>query len=107
MRVGLRQCLLLVALASLVCMGARSALQGEPLGLLTWPVLAGFAADRIASGDGVLGGTIGGALGLGAAALLFGLGPLGGLVALAAGACWGFYLGVWTYMIVETILQGL
>jgi hypothetical protein len=114
MTIGMKQLLWLVALAGVLCMAVRAILLREPLGILAWPVLLGFGADRARDGSGVSGGTIGGLLGFGAVALTSSSGP--GIavpalnpgtwcLALAAGACWGFYLSVWVYIIVETMLQ--
>jgi hypothetical protein len=107
----------MVVLASLFCMAVRALLRLEPIGILIWPVVFGFGLDRLAAGNGVIGGTAGGLLGFLATGLvLCGVGWLTGPVSapwplascalvVLAGACWGFYLSVWLYMIVETVYQ--
>jgi len=115
---GVRHLLGAIVLASLMSMAVRSLLIMEPLGILLWPVLLGFGTDRMAGRDGVLGGTIGGLLSFVAAFGLVCSGPQplvagfadpwflpGAVLFLGAGGCWGFYLSVWVYLIVETILQ--
>jgi hypothetical protein len=119
-RLQVRHLLLWVVLASLMCMAVRSLLVMDPIGILVWPVLLGFGADRLRGGRGVWGGTAGGLLAFAAAAVAaFCGGPpsaggwsdprlvLVSVLTLAAGICWGFYLSVWVYMIVETVLQWL
>jgi hypothetical protein len=114
---SVRHLLAIIALASLLCMAVRSLLVMSPIGILLWPVLLGFGTERLIGGHGVLGGSIGGVLGFVAATCLAawpGSGAVGWcgpgflsfpFVALAAGACWGFYLSVWVYLLVETALQ--
>jgi hypothetical protein len=81
--------------------------------LLVWPVLLGFGIDRLCTGEGVWGGTGAGALGFAGMALALpgglvlgngALNPIGFLSTLVVGAIWGFYLSVWIYMIIETII---
>ena len=99
-------------------MAIRSLLVLDALGILVWPVLAGFGTDRMMGGHGVWGGTIGGVLSFIAASWIAATWPgmIGGswsdprglalfLLSLGAGACWGFYLSVWVYLLVETVLQ--
>jgi hypothetical protein len=119
-RFGLSHLLVLIVLASFLCMSLRAIVLVDILGILAWPVLLGFGLERWAGGHGVWGGTVGGLLGFGGAGVLvlsgmqaftvtpsiLWLNPLS-LLWLAAGACWGFYLSVWLYMIVETLLQAL
>ncbi len=119
-RFELRHVLLLIVLASLLCMAVRSFLLLDFTGMLIWPALLGFGVERLLGGHGVLAGTIGGAVSFaGAAAVFFsghrsiatalfdpGFIPVT-LMLLAAGICWGFYLSIWVYIIVETILQYL
>jgi hypothetical protein len=70
------------------------------------------------SGDGILGGTIAGLVSFVAAFGIVCSGPQplatgfadpwflpGTVLFLGAGGCWGFYLSVWVYLDVETILQ--
>ena len=99
----------LVAFAGLAFALLRSLILFDPFGILLWPVVLGFASDRALGGNGVAGGTIGGALGFevaaGAATVLGIATQVTLLIALAAGSCWGFYLSIWIYMVVETILQ--
>jgi hypothetical protein len=110
--------LLMVVLASVFCMAGRSLLMMDPLGILFWPVLAGFGTDRLGGGHGVWGGTMGGVLSFLAASWIAFTWPgmIGGywgdprslalfLLSLGAGTCWGFYLSVWVYLLVETALQ--
>lgn len=59
-RFRLRHLLGGIVLASLLCMAVRSLFLMEPLGILFWAVLLGFGTDRMAGGDGLLGGTIAG-----------------------------------------------
>ncbi len=118
LRFGVRHLLGAIVLASLMCMAVRSVLLMEPLGFLLWPVLLGFGTDRMAGRDGILGGTIAGLVSFVAAFGIVGSGPQplatvfanpwflpGALLFLGAGGCWGFYLSVWVYLVVETILQ--
>lgn len=117
-RFGIRHLLGAIVLASLLCMAVRSLLLMEPLGILFWPVLLGFGTDRMAGRAGLLGGIIAGLVSFVAAfvvvcarpqALLPGFADPwflpGAMLFLGAGGCWGFYLSVWIYLIVETILQ--
>ena len=119
-RFGIRHLLGAIVLVSLLCMAARSLLWTEPLGILFWPVLMGFGMDRMAGRDGLLGGTVAGLVSFVVAfgVVCSGSQPLasglanpwllpGGVLFLGAGGCWGFYLSVWVYLIVETILQNL
>jgi hypothetical protein len=109
--------LLLIVLASFLCMAVRSILLPDRVGLLIWPVLLGFGVERWMKGHGVLGGTLGGLLSFVAAGLVLmsghapsALDPLlipVSLVSICAGCCWGFYLSVWVYIMVETVLQRL
>jgi hypothetical protein len=112
--------LLVVVLASFLCMGFRSLLTLDLIGILVWPVLLGFGAERCAGGHGVCGGTIASLLAFGTAGMVllsgsqgFALTSFGPwlnpfvLLMLAAGGCWGFYLSVWVYILFETILQWL
>ena len=105
MRLQVRHMLLMVVLASPMCMAVRSLLVMDPIGILVWPVLLGFGTDRLLGGRGVRGGTIGGLLAFATAAGLAIAGSqptLAGwtdpwlslvpVVALASGICWGFYL---------------
>jgi hypothetical protein len=92
----------------------RSWLVLDFIGLLIWPVLLGFGIDRLCAGEGIWGGTGAGALGFAGMALAVpggllvrssgALNPIGFLSTLVVGAIWGFYLSIWTYMIVETII---
>lgn len=116
MRIGLRRCLWLVVLASVFCTAVRSAVDGDVPGLLTWPVLLGFGVHRAAAGNGVAGATVGGLFGFGLVAYQGWTSPglsvsVGNipmcLLLLSAGACWGFYVGVWAYIIVESICQSI
>jgi hypothetical protein len=115
---SIRHLLGAIVLASLLCMTMRSLLLMEPLGILFWPVLLGFGTDRMAGGDGLLGGTIAGLVSFVATfgIVCSGTQPLatgfadpwflpGAVLFLGAGGCWGFYLSVWVYLVVETILQ--
>jgi hypothetical protein len=117
-RFGVRHLLGAIVLASLMCMAVRSLLLMGPVGILLWPVLLGFGTDRMAGRDGILGGTIGGLLSFTAAFGIVCSGPQplatgfadpwflpGAVLFLGAGGCWGFYLSVWVYLVVETILQ--
>jgi hypothetical protein len=117
-RFGVKHLLQAIALSSLLCMSARSLLFMDPLGILFWPVLLGFGTNLLVGGDGIVGGTIGGLLLSLAAFGIAGSGPqplAAGIadpwflpltvLSLNAGGCWGFYLSVWVYLIVETILQ--
>jgi hypothetical protein len=118
MRLAVRQLLLVIVLASLMCMAFRSFLVMDPIGILAWPVFVGFGIDRVVGGRGLWGGTIGGLLAFaGAAGLAFSGAPprasgwidpwlllVSGLT-LGSGICWGFYLSVWVYLLVEAILQ--
>jgi len=110
--------LMVIVLAGLMCMAVRSLMVMDPLGILVWPVLVGFGTDRLLGGRGVWGGTIGGlaAFATGAGLVLAGPQALAGgwpdpwivlvsVLALGSGICWGFYLSVWVYLIVETVLQ--
>jgi hypothetical protein len=99
-RVELWRMLAAVALAGLVFATMRSIVEGDYAALLLWPTMAGFGIDRLCRGHGVLGSTVAG--GLGFAVLTAGPGSL--LVFTAAGLIWGFYLGVWLYIVVETLL---
>jgi hypothetical protein len=119
-RFGLRALLALVGLAGLFCMAVRSVFFAEPLGILLWPVILGFGADRLAGRAGISGGTIAGLLSF---LMVYGVicsGPRpltagvadpwflpSAMLFLGAGGCWGFYLSVWLYMGVETMLQQL
>ncbi len=103
---GIWHLLALIVLASFLCMTLRSIARAEVLGILTWPVLFGFGVERRAGGHGVWGGTVGGLLAFGGAGIVLASIPLG-VISLPAGACWGFYLSVWLYIIVETFLQSL
>ena len=118
LRFGVRHLLGAIVLASLMCMAVRSLLSMEALGILLWPVLLGFGTDRMAGRDGILGGTIGGLFSFVAAFGIVCSGPHplatgladpwflpGAVLCLGAGGCWGFYLSVWVYLVVETILQ--
>ncbi len=118
LRFGVRHLLEAIVLASLLCMAVRSLLLMQPLGILLGPVLLGFGTDRMAGRDGVLGGTIGGLLSFVAAFGLVCSGPQplatvfadprflpGAVLFLGAGGCWGFYLSIWVYLVVETVLQ--
>jgi hypothetical protein len=109
---------MLIVLASFCCMAVRSFLLFDALGILMWPVLLGFGLERWAGGHGVWGGTLGSLLAFAAACVLLISGQQGfaftsfavwlnPLVLLAAGAgtCWGFYVSIWFYLIVETFLQ--
>ncbi|MGA2706272.1 MAG: hypothetical protein ABSH35_35015 [Isosphaeraceae bacterium] len=120
LRFGVRHLLGAIVLASLTCMAVRSLLLMEALGILLWPVLLGFGTDRMAGRDGILGGTIAGLVSFVAAFGIVGSGPqplatgfakpwflAGAVLFLGAGGCWGFYLSVWVYLVVETILQPL
>jgi hypothetical protein len=115
---GVRHLLVTIVLASLLCMAARSLLLREPLGILIWPVLQGFGTGRMAGLDGLMGGTIAGLISFVAAfgVVCSGSQSLttafadpwflpGALLFLGAGGCWGFYLSIWIYHVVETILQ--
>jgi hypothetical protein len=115
---GVRHLLGAIVLTSLMCMTVRSLLLMEPLGILLWPVLLGFGTDRMTGRDGIPGGTIGGLLSFVAAFGIVCSGPQplatgfadpwflpGAFLFLGAGGCWGFYLSVWVYLVVETILQ--
>jgi hypothetical protein len=117
-RLGIRHLLGAIVLASLLCMAARSLLMVEPIGILFWPVLLGFGTDRMAGRDGLMGGTIAGLVSFVAAFAVICSGPQtlatgfagslflpGTVFFLGAGGCWGFYLSVWVYLAVETILQ--
>ena len=110
--------LLVIVLASLMCTAVRSLLLMDPIGILVWPVLVGFGTDRLVGGRGIWGGTIGGLAAFATRAGLAVAGPqslasglqdpwflLASVLALGAGICWGFYLSVWVYLIVETVLQ--
>jgi hypothetical protein len=102
-RLELRQWLAVIALIGLLFAVIRSLLVLDGPGLLIWPVLLGFGIDRFCGGYGVWGGTGAGALGF--AGIAMGLFDwLGLLPLMVVGAIWGFYLSVWTYMIVETII---
>ena len=118
LRFGVRHLLGAIVLASLMCMAVRSLFLMEALGILLWPVLPGFGTDRMAGRAGILGGTIGGLFSFVAAFGIVCSGPHslatgladhwflpGAVLFLGAGGCWGFYLGVWVYLVVETILQ--
>jgi len=118
LRFGVRHLLGAIVLASLTCMAVRSLLLMEPLGILLWPVLLGFGTDRMAGRAGILGGTIAGLVSFVAAFGVVCSGPQplatgfadprflrGAVLFLGAGGCWGFYLSVWVYLVVETILQ--
>ena len=107
-------------MSSLMCMAVRSLLLMEPLGILFCPVLLGFGTDRMAGRAGLLGGTIAGLVSFLAAFGVICLGPQslttgfadpwllpGAVVFLGAGGCWGFYLSVWIYLVVENVLQYL
>ena len=99
-------------------MSARSLLLREPIGILLWPVVLGFGTDRMAGRDGLVGGTIAGLVSFVAAFGVICSGPQplatgftnpwflpGTLLFMGAGGCWGFYLSIWVYLVVETILQ--
>jgi hypothetical protein len=101
-------------------MAVRSLQELEPFGMLVWPVILGFGIDRLVGGYGVLGGTAGGVLSFIAASWIAASSPgmIGGywsdprvlalaVLSLGAGTCWGFYLSVWIYLVVETVLQYL
>jgi len=113
-RFELRYLLAVTALAALFLAVVRSWLVLDFIGLLIWPVLLGFGIDRLCAGEGVWGGTSAGALGFAGMALALpggllalssgALNPIGILSTLVVGAIWGFYLSVWTYMIIETII---
>ena len=113
-RIELRDLLALTALAGLFFAVVRSWIVLDVVGLLIWPVLLGFGIDRLCAGQGVWGGTGAGALGFAGMALALpggllalssgALNPIGFLSTLVVGAIWGFYLSVWIYMIVETII---
>jgi hypothetical protein len=113
-RFELRYLLAVTALAALFLAVVRSWLVLDFIGLLIWPVLLGFGIDRLCAGEGVWGGTGAGALGFAGMALAFpgellllssgALNPIGFLATLVVGAIWGFYLSIWTYMVVETII---
>jgi len=118
LRFGVRHLLGAIVLASLMCIAVRSLLLMEALGILLWPVLLGFGTDRMAGRAGILGGTIGGLFSFVAAFGIVCSGPHplatgfadpwflpGTVLFLGAGGCWGFYLSVWVYLVVETILQ--
>jgi hypothetical protein len=118
LRLGIRHLLEAIVLASLLCMVVRSLLFMEPIGILFWPVLLGFGTDRMAGGDGLMGGTIASLVSFAAAFGVVCSGPQplatgfadlwflpGAVLFLGAGGCWGFYLSVWVYLVVETILQ--
>jgi hypothetical protein len=106
-----------IALASLLCMAVRSLMVTDMVGILVWPVLLGFGTDRLVGGGGLWGGTIGGLVAFAVADFAF-AGPASvpgawtdpwilvvSVFALGSGICWGFYLSVWVYLIVETVLQ--
>ena len=113
-RIELRDLLAVTALAGLFFAVVRSWIAIDFIGLLIWPVLLGFGIDRLCAGEGVWGGTGAGALGFAGMALARpggllvlssgALNPIGFLSTLVVGAIWGFYLSIWTYMIVETII---
>jgi hypothetical protein len=113
-RIELRYLLAVIALAGLFFAVVRSWLVLDVIGLLIWPVLLGFGIDRLCAGEGVCGGTGAGALGFVGMALAVpggllvlssgALNPIGFLSTLVVGAIWGFYLSIWIYMVVETII---
>jgi hypothetical protein len=118
LRFGVRHLLGAIVLSSLMCMVVRALLLMEPFGILLWPVLLGFGTDRMAGRDGILGGTIAGSVSFVAVFGVVGSGPQplatvfadpwflpGAVLFLGTGGCWGFYLSVWVYLVVETILQ--
>jgi hypothetical protein len=117
---GLRRFLMIGVLAGLFFMSARSLLAMNPIGILLWPILLGFGIERLWGGHGVLGGTIGGVLTCLAANSIASSRPglIGGywsdptflaltVLSLGAGTCWGFYLSVWVYLLVETVSQNV
>jgi hypothetical protein len=110
----------IILLASILCMALRSLLLMDAVGILIWPVLLGFGTGRMVGGHGVWGGTIAGFLSFLSTALLLSWGVVSSsfwssapwtfsplIVAVGAGICWGFYLSIWAYIVVETILQWL
>ena len=113
-RFELRYLLAVIALSGLFFAVVRSWLVLDFIGLLIWPVLLGFGIDRLCAGEGVWGGTGAGALGFAGMALALpggllalssgALNPIGLLSALVVGAIWGFYLSIWIYMVVETVI---
>ena len=113
-RIELRYLLAVTALVGLFFAVVRSWLVLDFMGLLIWPVLLGFGIDRLCAGEGVWGGTGAGALGFagmvlalpgGYLALSSGaLNPFEFLSALIVGAIWGFYLSIWIYMVVESMI---
>jgi hypothetical protein len=115
---GLRHLLMVVVLAGLLFMSARSLLAMNPIGILIWPILLGFGIERTWGGHGVVGGTIGGVLTCLAANFIASSRPglIGGywsdplfcsltVLSLGAGTCSGFYLSVWVYLLVETLSE--
>ena len=116
-RFSVSHLLMIVMLASLFCMAARSLLTLDPLGILIWPVLLGFGTERMVGGHGVMGGTIGGVLSFAISSWIASTTPgLGAywsdprflalsVLSIGAGVGWGFYLSVWVYILVETARQ--
>ena len=100
MRLELWRLLAIVALAGLFLAAIRSFLLADLVGLLVWPVMLGFGIDRLCRGHGVLGGTVAGCLAL----ISSNSDPEWAVILAAMGATWGFYLGVWLYIIVETLI---
>jgi hypothetical protein len=99
-RVELWRMLAAVALAGLVFATMRSIVEGDYATLLLWPTMAGFGIDRLWRGHGVLGGTVASGLGFAMATS----NPEASILCGVAGLIWGFYLGVWIYIIVETLI---